>query len=117
MSAGNHPFYLVKPSHWPIIGSFSMLTVVLGGALALHKHALGLPIVFAGFLAIATTLFFWWRDVIREGFADHAFETPEVRFAARVGMALFIVSEVMFFSAFFWAYFDAAFFPKMPLAD
>jgi cytochrome c oxidase subunit 3 len=32
-------------------------------------------------------------------------------------MALFIASEVMFFVAFFWAYFGAAFFPKLPLED
>ncbi len=117
MSSGNHPFYLVNPSRWPIIISFALLTLVSGGAMALHKHPLGLPIVFAALLAVFATLFFWWRDVIREGFRDHAFKTPEVRFAARVGMALFIVSEIMFFAAFFWAYFGAALYPAAPVTD
>jgi cytochrome c oxidase subunit 3 len=112
-----HPFYLVNPSPWPIAISFALLALVSGGAMALHKNPVGLPIVFAALLAVSAILFFWWRDVIKEGFRDHSFGTPEVRFAARAGMALFIVSEVMFFSAFFWAYFDAAFFPKAPWSE
>jgi cytochrome c oxidase subunit 3 len=35
-----------------------------------------------------------------------------VQIGLRYGMALFIASEVMFFAAFFWAYFDASLFPK-----
>ena len=53
----------------------------------------------------------WWRDVIREAtFEGH--HTPVVQIGLRYGMALFIASEVMFFAAFFWAYFDASLFPK-----
>jgi heme/copper-type cytochrome/quinol oxidase subunit 3 len=32
-------------------------------------------------------------------------------------MALFIVSEVLFFAAFFWAFFNASTLPKAPLED
>lgn len=117
MSAQGHPYYLVQPSRWPITISFSLLAFVVGSAMAMHKHQAGFLVLAAGFVAIAATLFFWWRDVLREGVTDHSFDTPEVRFAARAGMVLFIVSEVMFFSAFFWAYFGAAFFPMEPLTD
>ena len=96
--------------------AFSIMTFVVGAAFALHKEAIGLPLVFTGFAAIIANCFFWWRDVIREGRFDHA-HTPRVRIGLRLGMALFICSEVMFFVAFFWAYFGAAFFPKLPLAD
>ena len=34
-----------------------------------------------------------------------------VQISHRYGMILFIASEVMFFVAWFWAYFDAALFP------
>ena len=51
----------------------------------------------------------WWRDVIKEAHGgDH---TPVVQLHLRYGMILFIASEVMFFVAWFWAYFDAALFP------
>jgi cytochrome c oxidase subunit III len=111
-----HPYHLVNPSIWPIITAFSILTFVVGGAFALHKSPIGLPMVFAGFASITACLFFWWRDVIREGIHDHA-HTAQVGTGLRLGMALFICSEVMFFVAFFWAYFGAAWFPKLPLED
>lgn len=111
-----HPYHLVNPSPWPLLTAFAILTFVVGGAFALHKDPIGLPLVFAGFAAIVACVFFWWRDVIREGIHDHA-HTPAVSNGLRFGMALFITSEVMFFVAFFWAYFGAAFFPKLPLED
>jgi len=52
----------------------------------------------------------WWRDVIREA-TFQGFHTPVVQLGLRYGMALFIASEVMFFSAFFWAFFSSSLFP------
>lgn len=116
MSAQKHPYHLVNPSPWPIVTAFSMLTLAVGAALALHKEAFAFLVLGAGFLATATCAFFWWRDVIREGKIDKA-HTPAVQRGLRTGMALFITSEVMFFVCFFWAYFGAAFFPVHPLAE
>src|SRR6187431_1806534 len=85
--AKHHDYHLVNPSPWPIIGA-----VFLVGA--------------AG---VALTMFMWWRDVIKEAHGgDH---TPVVQLHLRYGMIMFIASEVMFFVAWFWAYFDAALFP------
>ena len=52
----------------------------------------------------------WWRDVIREA-TFQGMHTPVVQLGLRYGMALFIASEVMFFSAFFWAFFSSSLFP------
>ena len=53
----------------------------------------------------------WWGDVIRE--AEHeGHHKPIVQLGLRYGMFLFIMSEVMFFVAWFWAFFDASIFPK-----
>ena len=54
-------------------------------------------------------MYVWWRDVISESVQKHM-HSPVVKIGLRYGMALFIASEVMFFSAFFWAYFDGALF-------
>ena len=62
-----------------------------------------------GFAGIVACAFFWWRDVIQRGL--HGDHTPVVQLHFRYGMILFIASEVMFFVAWFWAYFDAALFP------
>src|SRR5882757_2222213 len=51
----------------------------------------------------------WWWNVITE--AQHGDHTPVVQMHHRYGMIMFIASEVMFFVAWFWAYFDVALFP------
>ena len=61
-----------------------------------------------GLAGVLYTMFMWWRDVIKEGQkGDH---TPVVGLHLRYGMMLFIASEVMFFVAWFWAFFDASLF-------
>jgi cytochrome c oxidase subunit III len=60
-----------------------------------------------GFVGILYTMYAWWSDVIKEAATgDH---TPVVQLHHRYGMMLFIASEVMFFVAWFWAYFDGFF--------
>ncbi len=50
----------------------------------------------------------WWSDVVKEANAgDH---TPVVSIGLRYGMILFIASEVMFFVAWFWIFFEMALF-------
>ena len=58
----------------------------------------------------------WWRDVIEE--AEHqGHHTPVVQIGHRYGMTLFIASEVMFFVAWFWAYFNASLFPTEAIGN
>jgi cytochrome c oxidase subunit 3 len=52
----------------------------------------------------------WWRDVSREA-TYQGYHTRVVQISHRYGMILFIASEVMFFVAWFWAYFNTALFP------
>jgi cytochrome c oxidase subunit 3 len=58
-------------------------------------------------------MFGWWRDVIIEAEREKA-HTPVVQIHLRYGMILFIASEVMFFVAWFWAYFDVALIHFLP---
>jgi cytochrome c oxidase subunit 3 len=116
MSHPTHPYHIVNPSPWPILTAFAMMALLVGTALLLHNEPAGHFVMPAGFITTACFSFFWWRDVIREGVKDHA-HTGAVSNGLRAGMVLFICSEVMFFVAFFWAYFGAAWFPKAPLED
>ena len=107
--AKNHDYHILEPDPWPIIGAFSALALTGGIVLWMHEHALGRIVAIAGFAAVLATMFFWWRNVVREAHrGDH---TPIVQLHLRYGMILFIASEVMFFVAWFWAYFNAALFP------
>lgn len=112
----DHPFHLVNPSPWPLLASLSLFCLTLGGAMTMHKVTGGAPLALTGFLLVLYTMFVWWRDIIREGIRDHA-HTRAVSHGLRIGMGLFILSEVMFFVAFFWAFFSSSLFPKVEVSE
>ncbi|MCA0369979.1 MAG: cytochrome c oxidase subunit 3 [Proteobacteria bacterium] len=106
-SAKKHPYHLVQPSPWPVVGALSLFVLAIGAILAMHHQSS--IVFFIGIAMLLFTMVAWWRDVIREAKSEH---NDVVRHGFRLGMALFILSEVAFFAAFFWAYFDAALIPK-----
>ena len=67
-----------------------------------------------GAAGVLYTMYAWWTDVVHE--AQEGDHTPVVRMHHRYGMLLFIASEVMFFVAWFWAYFDK-FFHQATMSD
>ena len=102
----NHDYHLVNPSPWPFVGSVSAFIMAVGAITWMHDILPPWPF-FIGLAGVLYTMYAWWSDVIREGHAgDH---TPVVMLHHRYGMLLFIVSEVMFFVAWFWAYFEGFF--------
>jgi len=104
-----HQYHLVNPSPWPLLGAFSAGLMAVGGVM--YMHGSGWLLLALGFLCVLTVMAGWWRDVVRESVREKA-HTPIVKLGLRYGMSLFIASEVMFFAAFFWAFFDASLYPK-----
>ncbi|MFN4089264.1 MAG: cytochrome c oxidase subunit 3 [Alphaproteobacteria bacterium] len=102
-----HPYHLVDPSPWPLIGAVAGGVFATGMILLMHYGTTW--VVALGVLMIAGTMFGWWRSVLRE--AQAGYHNPVVGIGLRYGMSLFIASEVMFFAAFFWAFFNAALYP------
>ncbi len=106
--AATHPYHMVTPSPWPLVGALGAGTLAAGGVL--YMHGVTPWVIPVGVVLILLTMFLWWRDVVREAtFEGH--HTPIVQIGLRYGMALFIASEVMFFAAFFWAFFNASLYP------
>jgi cytochrome c oxidase subunit III len=107
----HHDYHLVDPSPWPAIGATSAFIIAIGAIGWMHHSFAAAPYLFgAGAIGVLYTMLSWWRDVINE--AEHGgFHTRVVQISHRYGMILFIASEVMFFVAWFWAYFDVALFP------
>ncbi len=109
----HHDYHLVEPSPWPILAAFFAFITAFGlifwmkhlplGGLKPGGLIFGMGAI--GLIAIAA---FWWTDVVRE--AQGGDHTPVVQLSHRYGMSLFIASEVMFFVAWFWAFFDASLF-------
>jgi len=106
-----HDFHLVDPSPWPAVGSISAFVMAVGLISWMHNMFPAASLVFGiGVIGVLYTMFAWWRDVVKE--AEHGgFHTRVVQISHRYGMILFIASEVMFFVAWFWAYFNTALFP------
>lgn len=109
-----HPYHLIRPSAWPLTGAISALLLTGGAVIKMHQGT-GLMLML-GLVGVLTTMFLWWRDVIRESVIEKA-HSPVVSVGLRYGMALFIASEVMFFVAFFWAFFNASLFPLPQTAE
>lgn len=104
----NHNYHMVKPSPWPVLGALAGGLLLGGTVLYMANGAIWLMAI--GFFLVIATMYLWWRDVISEGL-EQGEHTPVVRRGLRFGMILFIASEVMFFAAFFWAFFNASIMP------
>jgi len=105
-----HSFHLVDPSPWPLFSSLGALMLTTGGVLFMHNFIGGNSLFLTGFLFILYVLWVWWRDIIREATYENQ-HTISVQKGLRLGMILFIVSEIMFFFAFFWAFFHSSLAP------
>jgi cytochrome c oxidase subunit 3 len=104
--AKNHDYHLVDPSPWPAIGAAAAFILAVGAIMWMHGSNPAVALI--GFAGVLYTMFMWWRDVVKESHkGDH---TDVVSLHLRYGMLLFIASEVMFFVAWFWAFFDASLF-------
>lgn len=105
MSTSNSGYYLPEPSHWPIMGSIALFTAFFGAAIMLNGSGFGTLLLGVGLTILGFMLFGWFGTVVRESLSGLYNKQVDVSF--RWGMGWFIVSEVMFFAAFFGALFYA----------
>ncbi|CAN5765275.1 cytochrome c oxidase subunit 3 [soil metagenome] len=108
----NHDYHVLPPSPWPFIGALGAFVMLIGAVL--YMHGMGPWLMLIGFVGVLYTMFARWTDVVGESQAgDH---TPVVQLGLRYGMILFIISEVMFFAAWFWSFFKHAMYPMGEIA-
>jgi len=110
-----HTFHLVKPSQLPLIISIGILAFLLSIVAYFHKWS---GSFYSGLFHISTLavfyfLFTWFKAVMTESTEGN--HTLAVRQGLRYGMALFIVSEVLFFFAFFWGFFHFSLSPSVAI--
>ena len=106
----DHEYHLVDPSPWPILAAFGFLAMTMGAAFYFHGKPHAEIAMIGGFVFLLYIARRWWKDCVKEGMFDGA-HSNVVQRGLRMGMVLFIVSEVMFFFAFFFSYFHAAILP------
>ena len=113
-SSKRHSFHIVDPSPWPFFLSISVLVTVLGAVAYFHSIKLGKSTLKFGLIFLVFVAIFWWRDVVREATYQGLHTFPVVD-GLKLGFILFIVSEVMFFFSFFWAFLHSSLAPAIEI--
>jgi len=111
-----HLFHLVTPSPWPLLAGVAAFTLTTGSVMYFHFYNKGFFIFILGLLNVLFIMFVWWRDILREStFQGH--HSLRVQFGLKLGFFLFIVSEIMFFVAWFWAFFHSSLSPAIQIGS
>nr|YP_010140031.1 cytochrome c oxidase subunit III [Hylica paradoxa]QQK57683.1 cytochrome c oxidase subunit III [Hylica paradoxa] len=108
----NHPYHMVEKSPWPITGSIGTMSMMSGLIMMFQQKKSNL--IMLGTTIVIMTMLQWWRDTIRES-TFQGNHTTKVESSMKIGMILFILSEIMFFSSFFWAFFHSSLSPSMEI--
>ena len=111
--AKNHDYHILHPSVYPFIGAVGAFVMLFGAVLWMHDYGPWLFLV--GLAPVLYVAIAWWMDVSAESaVGDH---TPVVRIGLRYGFILFIMSEIMFFAAWFWSFFKHALYPMETFSE
>nr|WDY84646.1 cytochrome c oxidase subunit III [Gilpinia sp. 2 GYN-2022c] len=110
----NHPFHLVNHSPWPLLGSLSTMIMLMGSIKWFNLKSSDLMML--GMMINLMIMIQWWRDIIRES-TFQGFHTSNVLNGMKLGMILFIVSEIFFFLSFFWAFFHSSLSPSIEIGS
>lgn len=108
------PYHLVDPSPWPLLVSFSLLSLTLGAVMYMQGFTYGGYLISLGFTLTVSGMILWFRDIITEGtYLGH--HTIQVQKGLSIGVVLFIISEVFAFLSVFWAFFHSSLSPTIEI--
>nr|YP_010987384.1 cytochrome c oxidase subunit III [Anagyrus galinae]WON65598.1 cytochrome c oxidase subunit III [Anagyrus galinae] len=108
------PFHLVTVSPWPILTSLSIMNFLV--SIIYWMNFFEMMLIIFSFLMVLLCMFQWWRDVIRESLFQ-GFHTKIVVKGLKLGMFLFIISEIFFFISVFWCYFHMFLSPSVEIGS
>lgn len=106
------PFLAVQRSFWPVLVSLAIFTAIAKTVLWINLEVRARSLIIS-LLFLRLVRFLWWKDFIRESLIGYHTHKLEIRL--RIGILLFILSEVFFFISFFWAFYDASLSPTVEL--
>nr|YP_010872775.1 cytochrome c oxidase subunit III [Laemobothrion maximum]WGU50339.1 cytochrome c oxidase subunit 3 [Laemobothrion maximum] len=101
MSKFINPFSVVSLSPWPLLMSMTLFNMFMSISFMLYKSSFYMLILTT--LSIVWIILLWMRDLNRENMQGYF--THLIQKGFKLGMILFISSEIMFFLSIFWAYF------------
>jgi len=111
-----HPFHILDASPYPFLVSFFLLALLT--PVTLYMHGVELTgfiarsdLIHSAFIGLYLVAMSWFIAIVRE--SSQGYHTRKVQKGLRMGMLLFILSEVMLFFAFFWAFFHFSLVPSV----
>ena len=109
----NHDYHILPPSIWPFLGALGGFVMLFGSVMWMHDVT---PFLFfIGLALVLYVMYAWWAEMVTESaVGDH---TPVVRIVLRYGFIFFIMSEIMFFAAWFWMFFKHALYPMATFSE
>nr|UNO53655.1 cytochrome c oxidase subunit 3 [Ixodes vespertilionis] len=109
-----HPYHMVEKSPWPFTSCITSIMTTISAIYILH-FSFSYMIVLS-LMILILTLFQWWRDVSREA-SLQGNHSSYVMWGLKMGMILFIISEIFFFLSFFWAFFHSMLSPNIEIGS
>lgn len=107
-----HLFHLVDNSPWPFFISLHLLNVVISFVMTINRLKFSFFFFIVSFLILIIFMYSWWKDIIEES-SNKGYHTLIVKRGLKLGFILFLVSEIMFFFGFFWAFFHSGLSPSV----
>lgn len=104
-----HKFHIVDPSPWPLMCSLGLMLFLLMLTFFMrHQNYKGfIPFLCSG-ISLSAILFFWFKDIVKESLVQ-GIHNNIVQNGFKIGMVVFISTEIMLFITYFWSFFHAAF--------
>lgn len=108
-------FHIVTQRPWPILSSLQTQAIIMSivSLLAKKNPKLVLNINFVTITLIASM---WWKNTLIEA-GKEGIHLKRVTKRIKIRILIFITSEVLFFSRFFWAYFHAGTRPNVEIGQ
>lgn len=102
-----HSTHIVSISPWPLFISLNLLFMLIGFTGYMTGYYLNLILYLLSFILVLICLILWFNDIITESlyYGNHCYKISN---GLIYGFLLFLLTEIMLFFSFFWAYFNSA---------
>lgn len=110
-----NPYHIVTIRPWPTLSSIQTQTLMISSISLLSKKT-GVIVILINFIRINIIASIWWKNTLTEARKEgiHLIKTKK---NIKIRILIFISSEVLFFSRFFWAYFHAGRRPNVEIGQ
>lgn len=109
-----HPYHLVTYSPWPVGASIASLIMTIGIVLSMNNYSK--KVLMYGVILVIGTFILWVNDIMTEG-SIMGQNTTYVSRSITIGFILFMISEIVLFGSFFWAFIHLAISPSIELGN